>query len=245
MEKNLLKSLILVLMLLACPTNAMSQSLFKKLKQAAGEVMTNSKEQPTLETSSDTISTESLLKDVPSFIIKKVIETDEKGDTITNEDGTIKYHYLVIDKEGKVCAANTARKIVNARLKSIGIVLAKTLAGAGVGATVGKNKKERLIGGIVGGLVGLAASSNNIEDIKKQNGLLKDYKKTLEVYQKTFTEEGLPIDANIDLANIDGIDFTQCEELTKSAAEVKEELAESISSGESLEDIDLDEIVKS
>jgi len=89
----------------------------------------------------------------------------------------------------------------------------------------------------------LLASADDIKQIKKLNKSLKAYKKQLEAYQKTFTEEGTPIDASINLADVDGIDFTEAEELTKSAADVKAELAESSAASESLDDVDFDEAI--
>ena len=47
----------------------------------------------------------------------------------------------------------------------------------------------------------------------------------LEAYQKTFTTEGTPIDANVDLSNVDGFDFTEGESVSQSAESLKAELA--------------------
>ena len=47
----------------------------------------------------------------------------------------------------------------------------------------------------------------------------------------------------INLADVEGIDFTEAEELTKSTADVKAELAESNAASESLSDVNIDEIL--
>ena len=125
--------------------------------------------------------------------------------------------------------------------------MAKVGTSAAMGALGGlmqKDKKAAIAGAATGAAVGLLASADEMKQIKELNKSLKAYKKQLEVYQKTFTEEGTPIDASINLADVEGIDFTEAEEVTKSTADVKAELAESIAASESLEDIDFDEAIK-
>lgn len=73
---------------------------------------------------------------------------------------------------------------------------------------------------------------------------MKACKKILKEYESTFTEEGTPIDASIDLTNVNGINFAECEEITKSAADVRNEFAASKTEGESLEDIELPDDLK-
>lgn len=171
------------------------------------------------------------LLNAPQYKVNKIIQTDANGNPMLNEDGTTRYTYLVTDNEGKVCDATVAKNMVNSRLKAYGNILAKVgtgaLAGAAKGLLSGK-KKDAIIGGVVGGAAGLALSANDIKTIKGLNKSLKELKNTLEVYQTNFTEEGLPKDASIDLSNVEGIDFTKCEELTKSAADVKAELEASV-----------------
>lgn len=188
------------------------------------------------------INREQLLENVPHYTVKKVIETAEGGDTLRNDDGTVRYHYLVLDQDNKVCDVNTAKKMVNSRLKAYGNIIAKVGGGAALGVVAGllsKDKKAALTGGLTGALAGLSLSAGDMDKIKTLNKSLKEYRATLDAYQKTFTEEGLPIDANVNLADVDGIDFTKSDELTKEAAEVAAELAASKTEGESLEDIEI------
>ena len=49
----------------------------------------------------DSISPKEFLEKAPSYSVKKVTETDSLGNAITNEDGTARYKYLLIDKNGK------------------------------------------------------------------------------------------------------------------------------------------------
>lgn len=184
---------------------------------------------------------EKLLNDVPSYTVMKVIETDENGKQLTNEDGTVRYHYLVIDSQGKVCDAETAKSMVKSRLKAYGNILLKVGGGAVLGGLKGiinKNAKQALSGAAVGALAGLGLSSQDMKKIKSLNKSLKALDATLEAYQETFTDEGLPRDPSADLSDVNGIDFTKSDEMTKSAADVKAELEASKAAVASLDELD-------
>lgn len=267
MKKQLFKSLALAAVLALATSNVQAQGFFKKLEKGLNKAtkaidngtkeldkgtkkldnltsnLTTTDANGTATTAdSAKISKEDLIDNAPHYTVKKVYETAENGDTLRNDDGTIRAHYLVFDKDDKVCDANTAQKMINSRLKAYGAIIAKVGGGAALGVAAGllsKDKKAALTGGLTGALAGLALSSGDMKKIKELNKSLKAYKATLAAYQKTFTEEGLPIDATVDLSNVDGIDFTKADELTKEAAEVKAELAASKAAGESLEDLDI------
>lgn len=259
MKKIALKCLAVAALLAFGTADTQAQGFLKKLGKGIEKVASTGadvleKSTDVLETvnsvtatdttsTSNQLTTNQLLENPPHYTVKKVIETTEGGDTLRNDDGTVRYHYLVFDKDDKACDVDAAQKMVNSRLKAYGAILAKVGGGAAVGALGGlmkKDKKQALTGAAVGGLAGLAMSGPEIAKIKELNKSLKEYKKTLAVYKNTFTEEGLPIDASIDLSNVDGIDFTKSEELTKDAAEVKAELAASKLESESLDDLDID-----
>lgn len=249
MKSLILRGMLLVAALSFNAEGVVAQGFLKKLKKGVESVTsTNTSEtQSGQEQPTDSVDVKELLANPPAYSIKKVVLTDENGEKITNEDGTVKYHYLVIDDNtGKVCTAEHSKKIVNARLKSFGTILAKVGGSAAVGALGGllkKDKKAALKGAAIGAAAGLLASTDDIKKIKALNKSLKEYKKQLEVYQKTFTEEGTPIDASINLADVEGIDFTDTEEMTKSLAEFKAEVAESKAESESLDDVDFDEAI--
>lgn len=251
MKKILLKGVVLMSLAFFCSVNVSAQGFFKKLKSAVEKVESVTKtingdtdEKSTEQQSAnDSISTKDFLENAPYYSVKKVIETDSLGNTIINEDGTTRYKYLLIDKNGNVCAANTAKKHLNSALKSGAFILLKVGGGATAGGLLGKklggSKKGAWIGAGVGAAAGVLASMNDIKAVKKQVKLMKECKKVLSAYQNTFTEEGFPLDAAADLSNVDGINFTECEEITKSAADVRAELLASKTEGDSLEDVDL------
>ena len=226
MKKLLLKNVIVLIITLFCTTSI----------SAIGLSVTD--KQPT-----DSISSKDFLENAPSYTVKKVIETDSLGIAIANEDGTVRYKYLLIDKEGKVCEKNAVKKHLNSALKSGAFILAKVGGGAAAGALAGKkaggSKKSAWIGAGVGMAIGLLGSSQDIKEVKKQVKQMNECKALLKVYEQTFTEEGTPIDASVDLSNVEGINFAECEEITKSAADVKSEFLASKIEGESLEDVEI------
>lgn len=255
MKTVLLKNVVVILVLGLATTSVSAQGFLKKLQKAADKVESATKTVETVtgsvagdEQASDSISPSDFLTTAPLYQVKKVIETDEAGTVITNEDGTTKYKYLLIDKDGKVCDRKTAKKHLNSALKSGSLILLKVGGGAAGGALLGKKvgggKKGAWIGAGVGAAAGLLASSGDIKKVKEQMKLMKACKKILKEYENTFTEEGTPIDASIDLTNVNGINFAECEEITKSAADVRNEFAASQAEGESLEDIDLPDDLK-
>lgn len=194
-------------------------------------------EQPT-----DSIDAKVFLNEAPVFEVKKLTMLDANGDTIRYEDGSIQYHYLVYDKDGNVCHPETAKKLTNSALKSGGIILAKLAAGAGGGWGLSKLSGLKDWQGILIGLgVAGISSINDIKNIRNKTAELKAYKLALEKYQATFTEEGLPRNAEVDLS-----DYTDCEELTQDALLVQAQIKESAAQGEgmSLEEIDMDKLDK-
>ena len=239
MKKILLKGVVLMSLAFFCSVSAV-EKVESVTKTINGDTDEKSTEQ---QSANDSISTKDFLENAPYYSVKKVIETDSLGNTIINEDGTTRYKYLLIDKNGNVCAANTAKKHLNSALKSGAFILLKVGGGATAGGLLGKklggSKKGAWIGAGVGAAAGVLASMNDIKAVKKQVKLMKECKKVLSAYQNTFTEEGFPLDAAADLSNVDGINFTECEEITKSAADVRAELLASKTEGDSLEDVDL------
>jgi gas vesicle protein len=212
-----------------------TQDLDKAVEEADGtsQTTTTTAEQDSLVTV--------LLKD-PGFQVRPTYQLDENNDTIRNEDGTKQVRYIVYDNDGKACSVDYVQQLVKQRSKQYHAILLKVGGGAAAGALIGglkKGWKGALVGGAAGGAAGLLFSANNIKKIRENNETMKSYKSVVEAYQKTFTEEGFLIDANVDLSNVDGIDFSQNEAITKSSAEIIKELNESKESATSLDDIDL------
>ena len=156
-------------------TGVSAQGFLKKLQKAADKVESVTKTVETVtgtangeEQANDSISPSDFLATAPLYQVKKVVETDEVGTVIANEDGTPIYKYLLIDKDGKVCDRKTAKKHLNSALKSGSSILLKVGGGAAGGALIGKKagggKKGAWIGAGVGAAAGLLASSGEIDE---------------------------------------------------------------------------------
>ena len=190
----------------------------------------------------DTIDAKAFLNNAPTFEVKKVTVLDEKGDTIRNDDGTIQYHYLVYDKEGKVCHPETAKKLTNAALKSGGLILLKVGGGAAAGSLFGAlsgGKKGAKEGAVKGGLTGVVLSAGDMKNIKEKTKELKAYKAALEKYQATFTDEGLPRDAEADIS-----DYADCGEMTQDMRDIEAQLEASKEQGKEIGSVDDEDLWK-
>lgn len=268
MKRGYLKIVVMTLLMCMFATTGYAQ-FWKKLETAVAKVEDASKkvdevtkqiddvtkqlpsgEGETGEQAKDSVSTEDFLKNVPYYTVKKVIEVDAEGNPVKNEDGTVRYTFQLIDKDGNVGDRTTAKKHLNSALKSGAIILAKVGGGAAAGALLGKklgkSKKNAWIGAGIGATVGLVGSMGDIKKVKEQVKLLKECKKVLSVYEKTFTEEGTPIDATVDLTDVDGFNFMACEEISKTSEDIKKELLASKQAGdamgnESLDDVEISE----
>ncbi len=224
--KGILKGLALVLILSLSNTNVMAQSFLKKLSKAAESITaaTTNTESSKENTAADSIDVKALLNEKIKFSVMKAYDVDSNGDTIKNEDGTMKMRYYIVDGNGNPCSANKAKEIVNSRTKEVTKILANVGKGAltGVGTSLlgGGNKKDALKGAAAGAAAGLALSSDEIKNIKSLNKELKAYKKTIDAYEKTFSEEGELLDASVDLSDIDGIDFESAETLSKNTLDI-------------------------
>ena len=248
MKQVVLKSLLMAVVSFFFVQNISAQKWLDKLNKGLDKTneilnsVSGSTEQEQAIQPEDTINTKDFLANTPTFEVKKLTILNENGDTLRYEDGSIQYHYLVYDKDGKICHPETAKKLTNAALKSAGIILLKIGGTTTIGGVLGKKaggKKGAWIGSAAGLALGAALSANDIKNIKNKVKELKAYKSALEKYQATFTEEGLPRDAEADLS-----DYVDCEELTQDALVVQAQIKESIAQGEgmSLEDVDMDEL---
>jgi len=224
------KIFALLLLQMLFVTTASASTL---LKETASRVSPLSLNLNASDEKKDTLSRDMLLG---TYSVKKVIEIDENGNQILNDDGTVKYHYLVIDNNGNACDASTAESMVKFRNKAYKKIIMNVMIGGGLGALEDKGKLESILIGIGGGVL---TSIEDITQIYTLNKQLKSLKKALAAYKKTFTDEGLPKDPSVDLSNVDGIDFTKSEELTKSAADVKAELAASIENAPNLDSLEI------
>lgn len=169
---------------------------------------------------------------IPVYSAKKVTLTNEDGTPMLNEDGSPVTRVFLVDQFGNKRSWEAVHEQYRKLDKAITRIVAKVGGGALVGALTGflvssdKDKgKGAAIGAVAGAAGGLALSAKDIKEAKAQKKSIKQQKKLLEAYQKAFTAEGTPIDANVDLSNVDGFDFTEGESVSQSAESLKAELA--------------------
>ena len=72
--------------------------------------------------------------------------------------------------------------------------------------------------------MGGSLSNDQIAIINRHKESLDEQEKLIEAYSKTFTVEGTPVKADINLSNVDGIDFTKGEPVSMTAEQVKKEI---------------------
>ena len=124
---------------------------------------------------------------------------------------------------------------MSAAAKKTGYDYWSGMIGAGVGAAAGRTIGKELgsktagtiLGALAGAVVGITSSKSDIEMAKKQRESLKQQKALLEAYAKTFSDEGKPVDAKVDLSQVEGLDLKEDNTLTMAAADIKKELESS------------------
>lgn len=235
MKNVVLKALVLVTVFTLGSECAYAQGFMKKLKKSVEKVVeVDGPKQETASDTTDSLAIADILNNPPVFLVKKVCLLDDAGKEMVYEDGTTQYRYLVIDSiTGKVCTAEHAKKVVKAKSKVIETILKKVgtsaLNGAVYGGLASGDLKGAGIGAGAGAATGVLASWSD-GDFKKMKALrknLKEYDKVLEKYQKTFTEEGLPIDANMKLSEDDEKELGLSGEISKSSNDIIKELEKS------------------
>ncbi len=229
--KKIVKLLAAVMLLLVVSTDASAQSFFKKMSKAVdkvGKTLGTESANAPADTAKVALSkNDSILLSPMKFEVKRVTVYNETGDSL-NADGTVRYAYRVVDENNKVYDPGVVEQMVDNRTKAYAKILAKVGGGAALGAIggllAGGKKKDVLIGVGVGTTAGLLSSVENMKTIRSINKDIKQLKAVLEAYKQTFTDEGLPKDVAADLADVNGIDFTQCATISKPMAEVQAEM---------------------
>lgn len=153
---------------------------------------------------------------IPKYTAQKVIDTDDNGQPLLNADGTQKYHVFLVDQFGN----RRSKEAVEAQQTKLYEALKTFLANEVTGATSaggGKTVAEKLGNGFL-------KSKGEVKMALKQQKSLNQQKKLLEAYSKTFTDEGTPIDAKVDLSRVDGLDLKDDNTLSMTASDIKKEL---------------------
>lgn len=248
MKNVIFRTLLILAGMTFCAANASAQGFFDRIGkgldkvgnalETVNEVLGTDSTATTdqAEAAGDTVDVKKMVAELPSYRVVQVVETDANGDTIRNEDQTVRYTYRVLDQNDKVCDPNTAKKHLQAALKAGGAILTKVGIGTGIGVATallsGGSKKDKWKKAGIGAGIGLLASAEDIEELRKQLKLRKSYLRVIADYQKTFTDEGVPVDASADLS-----DYEDCETISRSAELVAQELLASREEGSTMDEL--------
>jgi len=227
MKHLLFKSLAICAMMLIGANHVSAQSFLNKSKKALSSESTKDKTDPV---ENDTVVKALKWDKIPVYTAKKIVLTKSDGTPMLNEDGTPVTRVLLVDQFGNKRSYEAVQAQYEAIEKAVNRIVLKVGSGAAVGALSGlalsKGKgKGAAVGAAAGAAAGLALSAKDIKEAKAQKKSIKQQKQLLEAYQKCFTAEGTPIDASVDLSNVDGFDFTAGESVSETAEALKAELA--------------------
>ena len=218
---RLMKAAGLALMLLVFNQSAHAQ-FFKKLGKAVGKAATTvDKVSNSLSTDGQTASDTAKINwdKIPVYTARIVKVVDADGNPVLNEDGTPDYRVFLVNQFGEKRSPETVKaqiKIVNQRVLAI---LGKVGGGALLGA-LSKGAK----GAAVGAAAGAVASADDIAIATKMKKSLRQQDKLLQAYEKNFTEEGKPVNATVDVKKLDGLNLTDDNASSMTAADIKKEL---------------------
>lgn len=165
-------------------------------------------------TSSSNGSKTDILNNIPYYKAQRIYLTDNNGKKILNNDGTPQMRVLLVDQFGNYRSKESVKAQHAAINKSLAQLIINIIDE--VKSTSG-SIWEKLFRGY-------GKSDKQIKIINGHQASLKEQNKLIEAYGKSFTAEGTPVKADINLSNVDGIDFTKGEPVSMTAEQVKKEI---------------------
>ncbi len=208
MKKTVFNLLFAIAMCMLFSVQVSAQGLLGKLKKSiSGEADTTEVVAPKWDA-------------IPNYTVVVVNLTDSQGNPILNEDGSQKVRVLF--RNEKDSTDYRSSDVVHQQCRELDKIVTRIVAKIGGGAVVGAvggllaaKKKDKgkgaLIGGLAGAGAGLALSAGDLKKAKEVKKQMKELQKVLEVYQKNFTREGVPVNASANLSNVEGINFMKNE----------------------------------
>lgn len=231
MFKSFLSKALLVVLLGAgmCAANASAQGFLKKAKAAVSGVTSSASSDATT-TAADTTANKLNKDDIPVYHCEMFYIKDEAGNDVLNEDGTKAYRVYLVNQKGQRVTAEAAAAQSKEINKAILTIAGKVGLSAGIGALSGGGK-----GALVGVATGLGMSVSDIMLIVKLKKDINKQKKVLEAYQKSFDEEGKPLDASVDPTKIKDLSIDSKNAVSETAAKLKDELLTEAPTNESID----------
>ncbi len=231
MFKSFFSKALLVVLLGAgmCAANASAQGFLKKAKAAVSGV-TSSASSDASTTAADTTANKLNKDDIPVYHCEMFYIKDEAGNDVLNEDGTKAYRVYLVNQKGQRVTTEAAAAQSKEINKAILTIAGKVGLSAGIGALSGGGK-----GALVGVATGLGMSVSDIMLIVKLKKDINKQKKVLEAYQKSFDEEGKPLDASVDPTKIKDLSIDSKNAVSETAAKLKDELLTEAPTNESID----------
>lgn len=228
MKSAVLKMMLVVAVMIALPSAVSAQGWLKKLNKTLDTATRELDKGIDMLTAADSTAADTAAVDsvksikwdaIPVYTAQKVVATDANGQPLLNEDGTQQYYVFLVDQFGNKRSAEAVKAQQKKLNEAVMMILAKVGGGALIGGLVNGGK-----GALVGAGVGALASMEDIKMAQLQKKSLKQQKKLLEAYSATFTTEGKPKDASVDLSKVDGLDLKDDNTLSMTTEDIKKEL---------------------
>lgn len=231
MFKSFLSKALLVILMGAgmCTVEASAQGFLKKAKAAVSSV-TSSSSDATTTAAADTTSNKLNKDDIPVYHCEMVYLKDEAGNDVLNADGTKAYRVYLVNQKGQKITSEAAAAQSKQINKAILTIAGKVGLGAAIGGLSGGKG-----GVLVGVATGLGMSVSDIMLIVKLKKDINKQKKVLEAYQKSFDEEGKPLDASVDPAKIKDLSIDTKNAVSDTAEKLKGELLTEAPTNESID----------
>ena len=218
MKSIIIKGVFTLMLLFGANVSINAQGFLDKLKKVTDKVAEKSK---TIVGKSNATSTAIINWDsIPVFHAEETVIVDAKGNPVLNQDGTQQVRVFLVDQNGNKRSAESVKAQIKAINKSIGMILAKVGGGTAIGALVGGGE-----GAAAGAAAGALASIGDIKNAKAQKKSLNQQKKLLAAYEKNFTAEGVPVNAQVDVSNLADLDLKPETKKSATAEQVMQELA--------------------
>lgn len=231
MFKSFLSKALLVILMGAgmCTVEASAQGFLKKAKAAVSSVTSSSSDATTI-AAADTTSNKLNKDDIPVYHCEMVYLKDEAGNDVLNADGTKAYRVYLVNQKGQKITSEAAAAQSKQINKAILTIAGKVGLGAAIGGLSGGKE-----GVLVGVATGLGMSVSDIMLIVKLKKDINKQKKVLEAYQKSFDEEGNPLDASVDPAKIKDLSIDTKNAVSDTAEKLKGELLTEAPTNESID----------
>ena len=222
MRITLIRAFLLLSFIALPATQLSAQKFLKNLTKGLTKEKTDS-------TATDTaVDSTSINWDaIPIYHPQVIIETDDNGQPLLNPDGTQQTRVLFVDQFGNYRSQEAVDAQRKKLKKYIGNIVLKIGGGAAAGALTGllaggkKKGAATAIGAGVGAVAGLALSLGDIKRAKAMHKSLKEQDKMMEEYRKSFTNEGVKVDAAANVESIEGLNIDKDAAVSKTASEIK------------------------